>query len=410
MPPNPMPPPAMSRWGSLWRYAIVLLFGFGTWAPSTFTAVGTWTWVDLALGLGATVLLRWRRRHAFPVALVIALATAVSAFAGGPMLLAVVSLATRRRWREVLPVLAVAVAATPVLQARIGTPGLDPGSLDAQSALAVSTWAPTVTNLVTVGLLIAWGFYLGARRELVTTLQARADTAEREQAMRMAQARLTERARIAREMHDVIAHRISLVAMHAGALTYREDLTAAETRQTAELIRANAHQALTELRGVLGVLRDPDSPGAALADAGRSELPEPPQPTFEDLPALLDQARSAGTRVQVDGHLPDPAMVPERLGRTAYRMVQETLTNARKHAPGMPVHLAVRGEPGTQLQISVRNPVPATTPRDAPPGAGLGLTGLAERAVLAGGTLEHAATHGEFVVLARLPWPAVPTG
>ena len=410
MPPDPMPPPALSRWGSTWRYLLVLIWGLGAWAPSFFTRTGAWTWVDLALGLGATVLLRWRRRHPFPVAAVIALIAALSSFAGGPMVLAAVSLATRRRWREVLPVLAASVLVIPVVQARVVMPGARPGSPDGQGSLAVSPWAPMITNLVTFGLLVAWGFYIGARRELVTTLQARADTAEREQAMRMAQARLTERARIAREMHDVIAHRISLVAMHAGALTYREDLTDVETRQTAELIRANAHQALTELRSVLGVLRDPDSPGAGLVDAARRELPEPPQPTFEDLPGLLDQARSTGTQVQVDGQLPAPAMVPDRLGRTAYRMVQETLTNARKHAPGMPVHLAVRGRPGSQMEITVRNPLLAQTPRDAPPGAGLGLTGLAERAVLAGGTLEHTATGGEFVVLARLPWPAARTG
>ena len=104
----------------------------------------------------------------------------------------------------------------------------------------------------------AVGLYIGARRELIATLRDRADRAEREQAMRVAQARTNERARIAREMHDVLAHRISLVAMHAGALGYRTDLSRDETKRAADVISQNAHQALVDLREILGVLRDSD--------------------------------------------------------------------------------------------------------------------------------------------------------
>ena len=101
--------------------------------------------------------------------------------------------------------------------------------------------------------------YIGSRRELLWTLRNRAETAEAEQELRVSQARSNERARIAREMHDVLAHRISQISMHAGALSFRDDLTADEMRDSAAVIQEKAHEALTDLRGVLGVLRDDGS-------------------------------------------------------------------------------------------------------------------------------------------------------
>ncbi len=164
--------------------------------------------------------------------------------------------------------------------------------------------------------------YIGSRRELLATLRERAVTAEAEQAARVAQARTAERGRIAREMHDVLAHRISLVTMHAGALTYREDLTAEEMRATAAVIQESSHQALVELRDVLGILRD---------DPGDSS-PERPQPSAVDVPALLDEARASGMRIETEDLVALDG-IPETIGRTLYRVVQESLTNARKHAP-----------------------------------------------------------------------------
>ena len=155
-------------------------------------------------------------------------------------------------------------------------------------------------------------------------------TAEREQAARLDQARANERSRIAREMHDVLAHRISLVAMHAGAMTYRSDLSRDELLSSARVVQENAHQALTDLRDVLGVLRETTDPAAPPA------IPAAPQPVLADLPRLVAEAEAAGTPVQlVSGGL-DLAGVPELVGRTAYRIIQEGLTNARKHASGCP--------------------------------------------------------------------------
>ena len=197
-------------------------------------------------------------------------------------------------------------------------------------------------------LCVAVGFYVGGQRELLATLEARAMTAEREQAARVDQARTAERGRIAREMHDVLAHRISLVAMHSGGLVYRDDLTREQTVETAEVIRDNAQLALAELREVLGVLRDGD-PGAA---------PERPQPTLAALPELIDEARAAGNPVTCALTLSsrgaaegDLGALPESTSRSAYRILQEALTNARKHAPGLPVRLEIGGRPGERLVL-----------------------------------------------------------
>ena len=200
------------------------------------------------------------------------------------------------------------------------------------------------------GLAIVTGFYVRARRELVASLNERLLTAEREQALTTEAARDAERTRIAREMHDVLAHRISLVAMHAGALAYREDLTREQTAETAATIQANAQLALAELRQVLGVLR-----------AGRpTDGVEAPQPTLAELPALLADVRETGSQVQLDVlglRECELAKIPATMSRTSFRIVQEALTNARKHAPGEPVSVRLTGEPGDVLEVEVRNRV-----------------------------------------------------
>ena len=148
--------------------------------------------------------------------------------------------------------------------------------------------------------MMAWGMYIGSRRELMWSLRHRAERAEAEQELRAAQSRSNERERIAREMHDVLAHRISQISMHAGALAFREDLTADEMRDSAGVIQAKAHEALTDLRGVLGVLRD---------ESG--ELTNAPLPTYADLPALVDEARGSGMAVTLDDRLPADEPVPD---------------------------------------------------------------------------------------------------
>jgi signal transduction histidine kinase len=164
----------------------------------------------------------------------------------------------------------------------------------------------------------------------------------------------------------------------------------------AGVIRASAHQALQDLRDVIGVLR---------ADTGGG-APDRPQPTLAELASLAGESRDAGVKVRLDVRV-DEGGVPELTGRTAYRIVQEALTNARKHAPGTSVTVTLSGAASTGLTVEIRNPLPVSAAPGAIPGTGTGLIGLAERATLAGGRLAHGRTpEGDFVVTAWLPWPA----
>ena len=220
--------------------------------------------------------------------------------------------------------------------------------------------------------------------------------AETEQGRRVAEARLAGRTQIAREMHDVLAHRLSLVATYAGALEYRPGAPPDQLANAAGVIRASVHQALSELRDVIAVLRDTES---------AADWSEQPQPVLADLPALIEEASSAGTYIQLDNGLADSAGPPAAVGRTAYRVVQEGLTNARKHAAGQPVRVILSGAAGAQLTIEISNPLPAGPAAPVAPGSGTGLVGLSERVQLAGGQLEHRLASGEFRMRAWIPWP-----
>jgi signal transduction histidine kinase len=384
--PAPLP---LTRWESAWRYLSALAVSaalWGTVAEHQWAAARPLFWLDIALGATAFVILRWRRRHPLRTAMVLVAFSAVSALAGGPSLIAMLSLATTRRWRWITPVAVAGFLASLVFFE------VEPNQTD---GLAVTL----LFTAIFIGAIIAVGMYVGARRELVATLRERAERAEEEQGWRIAQARTTERARIAREMHDVLAHRLSLVAMHAGALSYRRGLSEQEVADAAEVIQSNAHQALTELREVLGVLREADAQADAIA--GR------PQPTLSDVPALVENARGAGGHVRLHNGVGDLTAAPASIGRSAYRVIQESLTNARKHAPDTTVDVGLHGSPGGDLMLEIRNPVRIGAAPSRTPGAGLGLIGLTERAELSGGSLEHELTDdGQFVVRASLPWPA----
>lgn len=394
--------PPLQTWSRVWRYLIAVLAGLIAWAVTAAEQLGAhpstapehllvgWLLLDLVLGVVSVALLPLRRRRPFLVAFVTVAATSVSTASIGAAALATVSMATwrRRNWVIVIGVvwiLSGAVSAA-IYTARDLPPSGEP-------------WYAIVANnllgVLLYGLAIVTGFYVRARRELVASLNERILTAEREQALTTEAARDAERTRIAREMHDVLAHRISLVAMHAGALAYREDLTREQTAETAATIQANAQLALAELRQVLGVLR-----------AGRvADGVEAPQPTLAELAALLADVRETGSQVQLDVlglSSSDLAKIPVTLSRTGFRIVQEALTNARKHAPGESVSVRLAGEPGGVLELEVRNRVGVSVGGGRP---GVGLTGMTERAELAGGALTYGGQpDGSFLVRARLPW------
>ncbi|MDN3357094.1 histidine kinase [Actinomadura sp. DC4] len=336
---------------------------------------------DVILGASACLLLWSRRRWPVPLALVLAVTGVFSVTSVGAAAVMVFTVAVHRPFRTVALIALTHIGSSAVYSAFYPDP-------------SQSYWASMAWTVIMVGAVVAWGMFVRARRQLILSLRDRALRAEAEQQLRVGQARHQERARIAREMHDVLAHRISLLSVHAGALEFRPDAPPAEIAQAAGVIRASAHQALQDLREVIGVLRD---------DAG-DDAPERPQPSLTDLPALIDESRRAGMAVNWENKIRDVSVVPSNIGRSAYRTVQESLTNARKHAPGAVVRVMVDGSAGSGLTVEVRNPLVKAAPEI--PGAGAGLIGLTERAMLAGGRLEHGRLEDDFRVRAWLPWPA----
>lgn len=339
--------------------------------------------VDSVIGAAACCALWFRRRWPVGLAAALTVLSIVEPVAGGALMVALFSLAVHRPFKPVAIVGAGALIVAPL------QPWLRP---DPETGFVPSV----VFGVLLILLVLSWGMAVRSRRQLVITLRERARRAEAEADLRAEQAQRLAREAIAREMHDVLAHRLTLLSVHAGALEFRPDAPTAEIARAAGVIRDSSHEALQDLREIIGVLRGP-------GDAGEGERP---QPTLTTLDALIDESRQAGMKVTVDQRVADPGDAPAATGRTVYRIAQECLTNARKHAPGTEVTVTVTGGPGDGLTIEVANPAP-TEPYERVPGSGQGLIGLTERATLAGGRLEHGPTpDGGFVVRARLPWPA----
>ncbi|GIH16991.1 sensor histidine kinase [Rugosimonospora africana] len=254
------------------------------------------------------------------------------------------------------------------------------------------TWFVLTATLLFAGVL-PWlvGRYLRQHRELERAGWERAEQLEREREFIAEQARLRERARIAQDMHDSLGHELSLIALRAGALEVSPDLE--QRRRAASELRANTGAAIERLRDIIGVLRDGTEPA-------------PLEPVHETVSDLVDRARRSGlaVRLRVNG---DPARPAPMLDRAVYRVVQESLTNAAKHAPGAAVTVLVT-HAAKELTVTVTNDPPPAGPlpaarRDGPDPGGTGLVGLTERVRLAGGTLHAGPYDGGFRLVARLP-------
>jgi signal transduction histidine kinase len=329
-----------------------------TWEQHS-TAVAA---LDIALGSIACGALWWRRERPGTVALIAVPIAAVSALAAMAALPALFNAAIRLPLRRVALLTALSVALTPVF-------ALLYPDVNGRGA----GWQ-VIVGLLLTAVALGWGLFVRAQRELVRGLRERARD----------EARDAERRRIAREMHDVLAHRLSILSVHAGAMENAP--LPGEYKEAAHVIRVSAHTALEELRQVIGLLRREEVEGI-----------EPPQPTLAEIPALVEESRSAGLDVTFAADMPD---VPELVGRTAYRTVQEGLTNARKHAGDERVSLTIGGGPPLVVEL-----ISYGSASRALPGAGTGLVGIAERVELAGGSLHAApAGDGSFVLRATLPW------
>ncbi|WP_409467140.1 sensor histidine kinase [Amycolatopsis sp. GA6-003] len=237
-------------------------------------------------------------------------------------------------------------------------------------------WNTTPFGLLSTALPVAIALYFEARRQLLSSLRDRAERAEREQHLLAEQALAAERRRLASEMHDVVTHRLSLMVLHAGALGVTSPDPA--VKSAAEDIRREGAHALDELRDLVGVLRN----GTGI----EPPVPNPPLPG--EVADLVAESVAVGiaTELSVTG---DRTSVSPTVARTAYRVVQEALTNIRKHAPGCSATVSLRYHPGG-LDVAVAN-TPATRPPDAAlagTGSGAGLSGLRQRVELVGGTFE----------------------
>ncbi|MEV6909918.1 histidine kinase [Amycolatopsis sp. NPDC051071] len=379
--------PPLRPWQQIWRLLAAAALGVVLWilvaaqVPPGYGGPRV-AWLvtgDPLIAIGCLVALLWRRRFPVVIAIGVIIASTASVLSGGAAMLALCSLATRRRPVETLVAAALCVVST-----------LFTADLYPQRAVPEPLWLTLSVPLLMVGIVVAVGAAIGARREELRSLRERAESAEREQLARAAEARILERHRIAREMHDVLAHRVSLVAMQAGVLGHRVDLPPAQVAELARGIADGSHQALEELRDVLGVLR-----------AGPEGL-EPPQPSLADLPALVADARALG--LDVEFSVTTSGEPPDAIARTVYRIVQEGLTNAGKHAPGARVAVTVEGKAGDGVGVTIRDSG-ASRRVTGPPASGFGLLGLAERVALAGGELDHhREPDGGFVLGARLPW------
>ncbi len=248
-----------------------------------------------------------------------------------------------------------------------------------------------VPYTVSIGAIVTAAWALGAaaqeRERYVAALVARAEQAERTAEREVELAARDERSRIAREMHDVVAHGLSVIVVQADGARYAAAKDPDVAVDTLATVATTGREALTEMRRLLGLLRDGDT-GVA------------PQPGLADVRHLVEEARLAGTPVEAD--LPDPVPdVPDGVGLAAYRIVQEALTNVRKHAgPTATAH--VRVGVGDEVAVDVHDDGRGAAATGD--GRGLGLVGMRERAAVHGGTVEAGpAPGGGFGVSARLP-------
>lgn len=247
-------------------------------------------------------------------------------------------------------------------------------------------WAWACLLFIGVGVLL---------RSLIISRWQLARQTERVEQEQAARAVEQERARIARELHDVVAHHMSMIVVQASSAPVR--LGVQDARVAAEFagIEQSARQALGEVRGVLGVLRE-----------GQAPAQRAPQPTAADLAALVDSTRSSGVPVTAELDL-TPDAVPAGTGLVLYRIVQESLANAARHAPGRPVSVRVL-EQDDALHLRVHNPRGAAPDRSRPdpapiPGGGSGIPGMVARAEAVGGHLSAADDAAGFTVTAELP-------
>ncbi len=360
--------------------ALQLQIAFGTSVDATL--------VTVLGGLALTVPLAWRRRAPLAVVVAYGVAAALGAalgdtiFDGEPPLVAAL----------VTGAIAFYTLGAHVGE-RAGLAGLAVGVLGLWTTVVVSDHSDLASFLFSAGL-VALSPWLAGRTTRARTL--RAEALERERDVRAGAAVSEERQRIARELHDVVAHGLVVMVVQAQGARRILDQDPERAREALRAIEQTGQTALADMRRSLGVLREEAAP-ADLA----------PQPTLHDIDGLLEEMRRAGLDVdlRIEG---EPRVLAEGIDRSAYRIVQEALTNTIKHAGLVPARVTLRyGD--AELGLEIVNAGPAGAPGSGPPddgsgGDGHGLVGMRERVRLYGGELEARSDNGHgFVVRARIP-------
>jgi signal transduction histidine kinase len=249
----------------------------------------------------------------------------------------------------------------------------------------------TLGHVLLVALPLLAAEQVRTHRAYLRLLEERLELAERTREQEAARRAEQERLRIARDLHDVVAHTLTEINVHAGSTAERT--TPGDARATLETIEQASHDAIGELRAILGILRDPDNP----------EAPRAPAPTIQEIPELTTRARQTGLDVDLEVSGEAPARLSDAVSLAAYRIVQESLTNARRHAPGAPVEIRLRYDTD-HLAIGVDNPTADNAASNGGLPSGVGITGMKERVTALGGTLQSGAENGRFHVHAQLPY------
>lgn len=256
-----------------------------------------------------------------------------------------------------------------------------------------NVYAASVVYIVVIVLPVVVGFWLRARHQLDDTRQEVEVERAAAGALSAELSRQAERDLIAREVHDVIGHRLSLLVLHAGGIEVAAG-SDPDLRDSARYVRENAQRAMDDLRSLVGVLRDPAS------GAGDGPLSPVAVSSLSQLSSVIDDMADSGVPVSSTVFLQGAEDADPVLAHSVYRIVQELLTNARKHAPSELLRLRVTGGPGDGVHIEASNATPAGV-AGAP---GAGLRGIAERVEILGGTIALPREDGRFTVDVTLPW------
>ena len=390
--------------------------------PSMDTQTSDGGMLIAILGFALVVAVRWRQR--WPVALAL-LGVAGVVLQLGPTfaLISLMWVVIARPWRDALRVGAVVTVATgfAVWRDLVATPAATSfwRTIIAQDGQPVGWYVPVVVTAALVGLFVGIGLWLRTRAEL-RTAEGVAET-ERQTVTTLTDqvSRQTERERLAREIHDGLGHNLSILSVHAGALEAMAEVageeledrpegadpvhrrTSSQLKESAQVVRETAAKSVSELHSLLNILRNPGDADVAA-----------PTKTLRDVRALIDDSVTAGMPLIATVYVEDGDAMDPPLAQAAYRIVQELLTNARKHAATVPVRLTVSGgQAEGELVIGTANHLPAPKWPPSPDGEarrGTGLVGIRERVEHYGGDMQWGADEAAvFRVSIRLPWRLV---